>query len=77
MKRATVSGRRARTRSFSLVEVVIALGVITVGIVGILGVFPTSPSQFLAALWRRRRRNLAMCGFRFTHCPHHHHLRST
>jgi uncharacterized protein (TIGR02598 family) len=42
MKRATVSGRRARTRSFSLIEVVIALGVITVGIVGILAVFPTA-----------------------------------
>jgi uncharacterized protein (TIGR02598 family) len=42
MKRATVSGRRARTRSFSLLEVVIALGVITVGIVSILAVFPTA-----------------------------------
>ena len=42
MKRATVSGRRARARSFSLLEVVIALGVITVGIVGILAVFPTA-----------------------------------
>jgi uncharacterized protein (TIGR02598 family) len=42
MKRATVSGRRARTRSFSLLEVVIALGVIAVGIVGILAVFPTA-----------------------------------
>ena len=42
MKCATVSGRRARTRSFSLLEVVIALGVITVGIVGILAVFPTA-----------------------------------
>ena len=42
MKRATVSGQRARTRSFSLLEVVIALGVITVGIVGILAVFPTA-----------------------------------
>jgi Tfp pilus assembly protein PilV len=42
MKRATVSGRRARTRSFSLIEVVIALGVITVGIVGVLAVFPTA-----------------------------------
>jgi uncharacterized protein (TIGR02598 family) len=42
MKRATVSGRRARTCGFSLLEVVIALGVITVGIVGILAVFPTA-----------------------------------
>jgi hypothetical protein len=42
MKRATASGQRARTRSFSLLEVVIALGVITVGIVGILAVFPTA-----------------------------------
>ena len=42
MKRATVSRRRARTSSFSLLEVVIALGVITFGIVGILAVFPTA-----------------------------------
>jgi uncharacterized protein (TIGR02598 family) len=42
MKRATISGRNARTRSFSLLEVVIALGVITVGIVGVLAVFPTA-----------------------------------
>jgi Tfp pilus assembly protein PilV len=42
MKRATLSGQRARTRSFSLLEVVIALGVITVGIVSILAVFPTA-----------------------------------
>src|SRR5437588_6943352 len=42
MKRANASRRRARTRSFSLIEVVIALGVITVGIVGILAVFPTA-----------------------------------
>ena len=42
MKRETISGQRARTCAFSLVEVVIALGVITVGIVGILAVFPTA-----------------------------------
>jgi uncharacterized protein (TIGR02598 family) len=42
MKRATTSRRRARTHSFSLLEVVIALGVIAVGIVGILAVFPTA-----------------------------------
>ena len=40
MKRATVSGRRARTCSFSLIEVVIALGVIAVGVIAILGLFP-------------------------------------
>ena len=42
MKRATASRRRARTLSFSLLEVVIALGVIAVGIVGVLAVFPTA-----------------------------------
>jgi type II secretory pathway pseudopilin PulG len=42
MKRATASRRKARTRSFSLLEVVIALGVIAVGIVGVLAVFPTA-----------------------------------
>src|SRR5438876_8384598 len=40
MKRAIVYGRRTRTRSFSLAEVVIALGVVTVGIIAVLGVFP-------------------------------------
>ncbi|HEY3130314.1 MAG TPA: hypothetical protein VGL91_12720 [Acidobacteriota bacterium] len=42
MKRATISGHSAGTRSFSLLEVVIALGVITVGVVGVLAVFPTA-----------------------------------
>ncbi len=42
MKCATASRRRARTHSFSLLEVVIALGVIAVGIVGVLAVFPTA-----------------------------------
>ena len=42
MKRASASRRRARTHSFSLLEVVIALGVIAVGIVGVLAVFPTA-----------------------------------
>jgi uncharacterized protein (TIGR02598 family) len=42
MTRATVSGGRARTRGFSLLEVVISLGVITVGVVGVLAVFPTA-----------------------------------
>src|SRR5438128_7171489 len=42
MKHAAASRRRARTHSFSLLEVVIALGVIAVGIVGVLAVFPTA-----------------------------------
>jgi uncharacterized protein (TIGR02598 family) len=42
MKRATITGHSAGTRSFSLLEVVIALGVITVGVVGVLAVFPTA-----------------------------------
>ncbi len=42
MKRATMSGREMRRCGFSLLEVVIALGVITVGIVGILAVIPTA-----------------------------------
>jgi len=42
MKRAIVSGGGARTRGFSLAEVVIALGVVTVGIVAVLGVFPAA-----------------------------------
>jgi len=35
-------GSYRRTRSFSLLEVVIALGVITVGVVGVLAVFPVA-----------------------------------
>jgi uncharacterized protein (TIGR02598 family) len=42
MKRATVLRLAAKTPGFSLLEVVIALGVITVGIVGILAVIPTA-----------------------------------
>ena len=37
-----LQGGSFRKAAFSLLEVVIALGVITVGIVGILGVFPTA-----------------------------------
>jgi Tfp pilus assembly protein PilV len=42
MKCFAVYGREGRTRGFSLAEVVIALGVVTVGIVAVLGVFPTA-----------------------------------
>jgi Tfp pilus assembly protein PilV len=41
MKRPIASGQTGRS-GFSLAEVVIALGVITVGVVAVLGVFPTS-----------------------------------
>jgi uncharacterized protein (TIGR02598 family) len=40
MKRPIISGVTGRNRGFSLVEVVIALGVITVGVIAVLGVFP-------------------------------------
>ena len=63
MKRATVSGRRARTRSFSLIEVVIALGVITVGIVGILAVFPTALQTGHAAQDETRAAHIAQSVF--------------
>jgi Tfp pilus assembly protein PilV len=42
MKCFAIYGRGGRTRGFSLAEVVIALGVITVGIVAVLGVFPAA-----------------------------------
>jgi uncharacterized protein (TIGR02598 family) len=42
MKRPIVSGLSGKKRGFSLAEVVIALGVITVGIVAVLGIFPTA-----------------------------------
>ena len=40
MKYAITSGQQRGKRGFSLAEVVIALGVITVGFVAVLGVFP-------------------------------------
>jgi uncharacterized protein (TIGR02598 family) len=42
MKRPIVPWQPGRRRGFSLIEVVIALGVITVGFVAVLAVFPTS-----------------------------------
>jgi prepilin-type N-terminal cleavage/methylation domain len=42
MKYAVASGQQGGKRGFSLVEVVIALGVITIGFVTVLGVFPTA-----------------------------------
>ena len=42
MKRPIVSGRPRGKRGFSLAEVVIALGIVTVGIIAVLGVFPTA-----------------------------------
>jgi len=59
MKRATVSGQRAGTRSFSLLEVVIALGVITVGVVGVLAVFPTALQTGHAAQDETRAAHIA------------------
>ncbi len=40
MTRPIASGQTGDTRAFSLAEVVIALGVITVGVIAVLGVFP-------------------------------------
>ena len=42
MKRSISSGAPGRRRGLSLVEVVIALGVITVGFIAVLGVFPAA-----------------------------------
>jgi len=42
MKQPIVPGQQGEICGFSLAEVVIALGVITVGVVAVLGVFPTS-----------------------------------
>jgi uncharacterized protein (TIGR02598 family) len=42
MNRVGVYGQQGAMRGFSLAEIVIALGVITVGVVAVLGVFPTS-----------------------------------
>jgi uncharacterized protein (TIGR02598 family) len=40
MKRAIISGQLGRRRGFSLVEVVLALGIITVGVTAVLALFP-------------------------------------
>jgi type II secretory pathway pseudopilin PulG len=63
MKRATVSGHRAGTRSFSLLEVVIALGVITVGVVGVLAVFPAALQTGHAAQDETRAAHIAQSVF--------------
>src|SRR5262249_2515290 len=42
MNSPILSGQPARKRGFSLAEVVIALGVITVGVIAVLAVFPVS-----------------------------------
>jgi uncharacterized protein (TIGR02598 family) len=42
MKRPILSGPTGGKRGFSLAEVVVALGVITVGVIGVLAVFPTA-----------------------------------
>ena len=42
MKSTVAPGQGQRTRGFSLAEVVIALGIITVGFVAVLGVFPAA-----------------------------------
>jgi prepilin-type N-terminal cleavage/methylation domain-containing protein len=42
MKRQTVSGQSGTRPGFTLAEVVIALGIITVGVVAVLGVFPAA-----------------------------------
>ena len=63
MKRTTISGQRARTRGFSLIEVVIALGVITVGIVGVLAVFPTALQSGHSAQDETRAAHIAQSVF--------------
>ena len=63
MKRAIVYGRRTRTRSFSLAEVVIALGVVTVGIVAVLGVFPAALQTGHSAQDETRAAHIALSVF--------------
>jgi len=63
MNRPTVSRRKARTHSFSLLEVVIALGVIAVGIVGVLAVFPTALQTGRSAQDETRAAHIAQSVF--------------
>jgi uncharacterized protein (TIGR02598 family) len=63
MKNASLSRPWGRTRSFSLAEVVIALGVITVGIVAVLGVFPAALQSGRSAQGETRAAHIAQSIF--------------
>jgi Tfp pilus assembly protein PilV len=63
MKPLIVSGQPRGTRGFSLAEVVIALGIITVGIVAMLAVFPTALQSGHSAQDETRAAHLAQSVF--------------
>jgi type II secretory pathway pseudopilin PulG len=63
MKHPVVLGLPGKRLGFSLLEVVIALGVITVGIVAVLGVFPTALQSGHSAQDETRAAHIAQSVF--------------
>jgi type II secretory pathway pseudopilin PulG len=63
MKRPILSGPTGGKRGFSLAEVVVALGVITIGVIGVLAVFPTSLQTGRSAQEETRATHIAQSVF--------------
>jgi type II secretory pathway pseudopilin PulG len=63
MKRPIVSGQPGRKHGFSLAEVVIALGIITVGVLAVLAVFPTALQSGHSAQDETRAAHIAQSVF--------------
>jgi uncharacterized protein (TIGR02598 family) len=63
MKHPIVSGQPGRKHGFSLAEVVIALGVITVGFIAVLGVFPIALQSGHSAQDETRAAHIAQSVF--------------
>jgi type II secretory pathway pseudopilin PulG len=63
MKRPIISGQLGRRGGFSLVEVVFALGVITVGVTAVLALFPTALQSSHSAQDETRAAHIAQSVF--------------
>jgi Tfp pilus assembly protein PilV len=63
MKYAIAAGQHRERRGFTLAEVVLALGVITVGIIAVLGVFPTALQSGHSAQDETRAAHIAQSVF--------------
>jgi uncharacterized protein (TIGR02598 family) len=63
MKRPIISGQLGRRGGFSLVEVVIALGLITVGVTAVLALFPTALQSSHSAQDETRAGHIAQSVF--------------
>jgi|SRR5437899_3119816 len=63
MRRPIISGQLGRRGGFSLVEVVIALGIITVGVTAVLALFPTALQSGHSAQDETRAAHIAQSVF--------------